>query len=173
MLNIKKRKNQKGTTLVEFMMVIGLISVVVTTAIMTYGKVKTSSDVNQTYSDVNTIVSQTRNLFLQQGSYTGLDENYLEKSDVFPDNMVKPDGSIASIWGPVTAAPANAGGYPSDSFQLTYDNIPSNICNNLGSKMIGMYYQMNVESSTDVSDVVSLNSACGDDTEVSMVIWAK
>lgn len=64
-----KKSKQKGFTLLELLLVVGIAAILIVAGITTYNLVNKSNQINETTRLVNTILDQTRRLFGSSNNY--------------------------------------------------------------------------------------------------------
>lgn len=131
---IKNKKSKKGFSLLELLLVLGIIAALVVAAFIVYPKVQASQRAEAESSNIAAIQAGVKSLYAASPSYTGLTTQVGVQANVFPDNMLSGSGSDATpinvFKGEVTLAAAATG--PSktagSSFTITYNSVPANEC---------------------------------------------
>ena len=160
-------KKDKGSSLVEFMMYLGLGAMVIILAVNWYRQAKLTSDVTTTVQNLGVLTSNVRNSFVQQGTYEGLSNMIVLSSNGVPEGMRVPneDSIIRSNFATdgVDITPLNVGGVDNDGFSITFKSIPARACNELVQKTYRTYFQVQVggETITPSSLVSDIQTACG------------
>ncbi|EIC2930321.1 prepilin-type N-terminal cleavage/methylation domain-containing protein, partial [Salmonella enterica] len=129
-----KRKSKKGFSLLELLLVLGIIAALVVAAFIVYPKVQASQRAQAESNNIATIQAGVKALYTSASSFTGLTNTVAVQAKIFPDNMLSGTGNAAkpinTFKGNVTLAAAATG--PSSaagsSFTITYDNVPAAEC---------------------------------------------
>lgn len=124
-----KRKNQKGFTLVELMMVIAVIGVIGLGAVIVFGKAMSKQRVNAEIQTLSEVTSAIQKYYFSKANFGGLSNTIAVSYKLVPDDMiVSAPATIGNRWaGSVTIAPATVSG-ANDSFSYTTTLVPSKEC---------------------------------------------
>ncbi len=134
----------KAFTLVELLLVVGVISLGSVVAYITLPKVQATTRANREATNINTITAGVKNLYTGLNSYSSLGANdnsgnqILINAKAVPDNMIEiyPDGAITGNlingFGGQVKVTADMIGTIS-VFKLRYDGVPDAECNKLAS----------------------------------------
>ena len=144
---------QKGFSLVEIMLVLGLVAVFIGVVFMTYSKVKSNSDVNTEVQNITAIQGGIHRLYASQSNFTGLSNAVIIAANI-PANTTFTPGSttITNRWGgSVVAAPSAA---PATTYTITTDTVPQTECTDLASELAGNFRQVSING-TVVKDMVA------------------
>ncbi|MEZ9709241.1 type 4 pilus major pilin [Vibrio breoganii] len=164
-MNFKNKIHQVGATLLEVVMVLGFVSLFAVGAITYYNTANTSSQLTTEVKNANTLTTSIRNMFNTQGNYTGLANDVILRSATFPENMrnsATDYTNIKSVWNNtgVTVTPFSfPGGSPDDGFDITYTDVPGNMCADFVGQ-IYRYYREVVIGSTTVSGTAQIATTC-------------
>lgn len=142
------RHPQKGFSLIEMLLVLGVLAVLLIAAFVVYPKVRDASIVNTEVSNIRAIQAATRNLYINKGFYTGLDVNVANQARIFPESMnggkYTTNTPIKSSWGgevilwprPNVLTPTGNTGFHY-TFGISYQYVPPSICPSLISGIAG------------------------------------
>lgn len=155
--------SKKGFSLIEMLLVLGVLAVLLIAAFVIYPKVRDQSQARNEATNILAIQTNVRNLYANKGgNYTGLgdglgasDNGISNQARVFPPTMNGGDYSkeakITSSWGanvvvwkrpqvttPLGTIPANR------SFGILYANIPPGVCVNLLPALSGSFHSVTV-----------------------------
>lgn len=164
--NTNKNK-QKGASLVEFMMYLGLAALVIVAAVNWYRQSKLTSDVTATIQNLGVLTANIRNSFAQQGTYEGLANTIVLSSNGVPESMRVPGDQnlIRSNFSTdgVDIVPRNVGGVDDDGFGLTFKDVPVRACNELVQKTYRNYFQIDVNGTiiNPSNNIADIQAACG------------
>ncbi|EQC2856510.1 type IV pilus major subunit protein BfpA [Salmonella enterica] len=173
-----KRKSKKGFSLLELLLVLGIIAALVVAAFIVYPKVQASQRAQAESNNIATI--QAGVLYTSASSFTGLTNTVAVQAKIFPDNMLSGTGNAAkpinAFKGNVTLAAAATG--PSSaagsSFTITYDNVPAAECVKITTAAAGNFYTAKVGSKVvkaadGTLDVAATAAACNNATSNTLV----
>ena len=169
MEQIIAKSRQKGSSLVEFMMYLGLGALVIVLAVNWYRQAKLTSDVTATIQNIGVLTTGIRNAFAQQGTYEGLTNTIVLSSNGVPEGMRVPNDSslIRSSFATdgVDITPENVGGVDDDGFGILFKEVPLRACNELVNKTFRTYFKLEIDGTeiTPNSTVADIQGACGFD----------
>lgn len=180
MILLKNRKSKKGFSLLELLLVLGIIAALVVAAFIVYPKVQASQRAQAESNNIATIQAGVKALYTSASSFTGLTNSVAVQAKIFPDNMLSGSGTAAkpinAFKGNVTLVAANTG--PSSaagsSFTITYDNVPAAECVKITTAAAGNFYTTRVGSRTvkasdGTLDVAAAAEACNNATSNTLV----
>ncbi len=170
-----KRKSKKGFSLLELLLVLGIIAALVVAAFIVYPKVQASQR-----AQAATIQAGVKALYTSASSFTGLTNTVAVQAKIFPDNMLSGSGTAArpinSFKGNVTltatsTGPSSAAG---SSFTITYNNVPAAECVKIATAAAGNFYITMVGTTVvkpagGILDVAATAAACNNATSNSLV----
>jgi len=162
-----RTKKERGASLVEFMMYLGLAAMVIILAVNWYRQAKLTSDVATTVQNLGVLTSNIRNSFAQQGTYEGLTNTIILSSNGVPEGMRVPadESLIRSNFATdgVDITPENVGGVDDDGFGILFKEIPARACNELLQKTYRTYFNIDVGGTiiTPSQNVADIQAACG------------
>jgi prepilin-type N-terminal cleavage/methylation domain-containing protein len=169
---LKNRKSKKGFSLLELLLVLGIIAALVVAAFIVYPKVQASQRAQAESNNIATIQAGVKALYTSASSFTGLTNSVAVQAKIFPDNMLSGSGSSATpinaFKGNVVVASADTG--PSaatgSSFTITYSNVPAAECTKIITAAAGNFYTAgvgtagNVKAAGGVLDVAETATQC-------------
>lgn len=160
---LKAVQKNKGFTLIEILIVIGIIAVMTIGIFIAYTKVQAGSQANNESRNVSTIVAGIRNLYASQGNYNdGAMLTTVIKGNIIPESMLNtgnPSTATAinnSFGGTVTLTPANLGTGTNNAFDVKYDNVPASVCSKFVTESVGVAQKIQV-AGTSVKDSTTGN----------------
>ena len=178
---LKNKKSKKGFSLLELLLVLGIIAALVVAAFIVYPKVQASQRSQAESNNIATIQAGVKALYTSASSFTGLNNSVAVQAKIFPDNMLSGSGNSATpinaFKGAVTLASANTG--PSSaagsSFTITYANVPAAECTKIMTATAGNFYIAQVGSTTvkpagGTLDVAATAGACSDANSNTLVL---
>ncbi|EFH5818647.1 pilus assembly protein, partial [Escherichia coli] len=154
---LKRKKAEKGLSLIEASMVLALSAIVVSGVMFYYQSASDSNKTQNTVSEVMSVMSAINGLYVGQSSYTGLSDSVLYNSSAVPANYKGTSGIINNPFGGRLHVAPNtnqAGGYA-----LLLDGVPQSSCVNIASMNLGTSLQgvgVKVSSMTQGTSSVSL-----------------
>lgn len=137
--NLRKKKAEKGLSLIEASMVLALSAIVVSGVMFYYQSASDSNKTQNTVSQVMSVMSAINGLYVGQASYTGLSDQVLYNSSAVPANYKGTSGVINNPFGGrLHVVPNNsaAGGYA-----ILLDGVPQSSCVNIASMNLGTSLQ--------------------------------
>ncbi|HEI8485815.1 TPA: prepilin-type N-terminal cleavage/methylation domain-containing protein [Morganella morganii] len=170
---IKNKKSKKGFSLLELLLVLGIIAALVVAAFIVYPKVQASQRAQAESNNIATIQAGVKALFTSASSFTGLTNSVAVQAKIFPDNMLSGSGSAAkpinAFKGNVTLAADKTGpsGADGSSFTITYENVPASECTKIITAAAGNFYIAQVGDATvkeagGTLNVAATAAACSD-----------
>lgn len=154
---LKRKKAEKGLSLIEASMVLALSAIVVSGVMFYYQSASDSNKTQNTVSEVMSVMSAINGLYVGQSSYTGLSDSVLYNSSAVPANYKGTSGIINNPFGGrlhVAPNTGSAGGYA-----LLLDGVPQSSCVNIASMNLGTSLQgvgVKVSSMTQGTSSVNL-----------------
>lgn len=108
MILLKKRKSKKGFSLLELLLVLGIVAALVVAAFIVYPKVQASQRAQAESNNIATIQAGVKALYTSASSFTGLTNTVAVQAKIFPDNMLSGTGNTAK---PINAFKGNVTSY--------------------------------------------------------------
>lgn len=157
--------NKRGFSLLELLLVMGIIAALIIGAFMIYPKVKASQNVSNESKNLSSLVAGIKSLYKGKADYEGLNNDVVLNSKIVPDNMIS-DGRIVNVWG---------GDVTIDTFKtffrINYKNMQTRECMDLASSQYtitryidfgGIYYfDTSMPSFSIDGNMAKLADACG------------
>lgn len=164
-LNQKKKKFEKGLSLIESAMVLALAATV-TAGVMFY--YQSASDSNKSQGAISLVMSATsaiNGLYIGQAGYTGLASDVLINSSSIPDTYKDTTKKTISnpFGGTLTPAAADSGN-SSFGYSLTLDGLPKSACISLATLNLGTSakgYGVGISTPGSQSNFMSTISSSG------------
>jgi len=129
-LNAKKRK-ARGVTLVEVMMVLGVMAFLLGLVMLVAALVNGTNKSNQFIEEITTLVDVTNQLTQGQNDLSGLSEADLAKSGLIPTRWTDGSTQLFSPFGSQITVKGSAAGQGTDNlttYTITAQNIPQTAC---------------------------------------------
>lgn len=140
--------NRKGFSILELLLVMGIVSALIVAAFIIFPKVDASVKSNRELKNLATIKANIDALYTGKSDYTGLNTISLAQSNVFPDDMIsKSNPTISGSNGKLIYLPMNAWGgnvtvtmYNTvNYYQITYYNVPVDACIKMTQAAVQMF----------------------------------
>lgn len=160
-------RNKKGFSLLELLLVLGIIAALVVGAFIVYPKVQASQRAEAESKNIATIQAGVKALYTSASSYSGLTNTVATNAKIFPDNMLNGTSVINVFKGNVTLATSteSPSGVANSAFTITYANIPAAECTKIIAAAAGNFYVAKVGTTTvkaagSILDVAATTTAC-------------
>ncbi len=145
------RNNAKGFSLIELLLVLGVLAILLVAAFVVYPQVRDRNQANTEVSNLTSTKANINNLYASKGgNYTGLTTDIANQARVFPasmnNNTFDAGQEITTAWGGgvqlgVTNSPA---GGANRAFTVTYATVPQGVCLGLVSGAAGNFADITV-----------------------------
>lgn len=144
---IKKAK-KKGIGLVEITLGVGIMAVLVGTAVLLFQNANTGRKIAQLQTQLGVVQAAVRSAYSGQSTYSGLSEASLISQ--LPSSMVSGSNLVHIFGGSISVNPADAGGGTNSGFSVSISNIPQAACSPIASTDMGkaVYSELVSGSST-------------------------
>lgn len=162
------QRNQGGFSLVEILLVLGIIAILAIAAFIIFPQVQSSNRANSELTNITTIAAGTKNLFGSTRDYFTATTGVVNQARIFPPSMnggvFTATADVQSSWNAdVDVAPADCAGgavptaAPARCFSITYAAVPSEVCSKLVPGLIQNFERVTVNSVavTTPADVVT------------------
>lgn len=156
---------QRGLTLVEAVMVLGVSSMVLAGIIVFYNMASMSSKINSTTNQIAELNGIIHNVYTAAANYSTLNNTAMIDSETIPASMVEGSNIIHKFKNTITLSSANYNGGNNNTYYITLDGLPNQACNNIavtdfGRLLVGL--RVNSSDITIPATVATINSACED-----------
>ncbi|MBA0213283.1 type 4 pilus major pilin [Pectobacterium brasiliense] len=134
MMLLKNRKYRKGFSLLELLLVLGIVAGLVVSAFIVYPKVQAAQRVEMESKNIAAIQAGVKALYASAPDYSGLNNTVALNASIFPDSMLSSERDerkvVNSFKGDVelTVGLTSPGGIPDSTFSITYYGVPSAEC---------------------------------------------
>lgn len=139
-----RARRQKGFSLIEILLVLGVIAILAIAAFVIYPSVRNRSQANSEVQNLNSIKASINTLYSASGgNYRTLTAGIANQARVFPSSMngsnFSASAPIVSSWGgsvslvvntaATTTTQTPGGSIPANrSFSITYADVPAAVC---------------------------------------------
>ena len=179
-LNLNK-KNKKGFTLIEILLVVGFIALASVGVYTIYNKVQISNQANVESRSIDLIRAGIKSLYGSKTVFTGLNNTVVNQGRITPESMRDPAnlGNIVNVFGgTVDVGPTTlgTGGTANNAFFIHYTAVPAAVCIKLASAAGAQFDQVSIGGATPGAgviiktygvndiDVVNITAECNKDT---------
>jgi type II secretory pathway pseudopilin PulG len=139
-----RARKQRGFTLVEYVLVVGLMIAVAILVFVYSSGAKVSARVNQEMATIGTAAGRIRNLFASHGGYAGISTAVLIGAKAFPSTSITGTVVNNTFGGTITVAPATLGGAPNAGYSWTMTAVPQAECIDLLTAVDNLFVEMRV-----------------------------
>lgn len=143
---------RRGVTLVEALMVIGVLAVLMGLAMLIAVLVRSSQLVSQTAIEVATIATESQRINQDDPRMNGFSAKTLALSGLLPDRWVQGEGLISPYGTEVEVWPDNDESYGSAMIDIQLYDIPRNACTRLPSMLAGQVTYMKINGTIIIED---------------------
>ncbi len=156
-------RRQQGFSLIEILLVIGIIAVLALAAFLIFPSVQASQRANAEQNNIMTIAAGVKQMF--NGKYTNISTLNVVQGKLAPANMVDTAGTaLVSAWGgAVTVAESAGSGVAGSRFTITYAEVPAAVCLKLAPGLIGNFESVSV-GGTAVTTPANIIAQCNSGT---------
>ena len=175
------QRNQGGFSLVEILLVLGIIAILAIAAFIIFPQVQSSNRANSELTNITTIAAGVKNLFGSTRDYQDVTTGVVNQARVFPPSMNGNQFGVAdpiqSSWNsdvdvnPIncdgTAAPG--GGAAARCFEIAYTAVPSEVCSKLVPGLIQNFELVRVGGNPVTTPAEVVTECAGADPTVSFV----
>lgn len=162
------QRNQGGFSLVEILLVLGIIAILAIAAFIIFPQVQASNRANTEQSNITTIAAGVKNLYGATRNYSSVTNGVVNTARIFPPTM---NGGVFGSTTPITSSWSEtvtvAPGPSTDLFTITYAAMPTEVCTKLVPGLVQNFEAVTVGSTplTD-NDPADIITACQGDPAV-------
>lgn len=139
-------KRQAGFSLIELLLVIGLIAIMVVAAFFVYPQVRDRNYVNLENQRLLQVAAVLKNLYVGKGVYTGLTTDVANQARAFSkeanEGNYAAGQEIRHIWGGRMSVAPNANPAFMD---ITYEGVPSDACQKLSTGVAANFKVVSID----------------------------
>lgn len=118
---INKNGNVRGLTLIESLVVVGILLGIVAVALTLYGTVRDKLNVKNESENISYMFSQVRDLYSDEVTEGSLNLGVAIDAGIIPTKMNVSGTTVYNTWG----GEINLEGIGDNGFELTYEKVPS------------------------------------------------
>ena len=160
------KMNQKGATLLELVMAVGIIAIIAIAAISFFNNASEATKSNELTRNIGALTGSIRNQYSGQGDYNGITPLAVKKGTAFPSSMdadrtTADDVEIQTPWldDAVTILPENLN-FTDDGFSLDIAGLPDGACTDVATRLFFEYDSVEVPSGSPVASPTAAAEAC-------------
>jgi type II secretory pathway pseudopilin PulG len=126
-------RRRKGATLFEVLLVLLAIAGIIAAATLVFSQTSSRQKLNDAQTQLNTLISGTRQYFAGFGTYAGLDNAVAINAGIVPRSMIPTPGqpNLRNPWSGEVRLESTQVNAPDDAFTITFRGLPNEICRNL------------------------------------------
>lgn len=163
----------KGFSMLELLLVLGIIAGLIVSAFIIYPKVKNAQYIDIESKHISQIYAAVKSTYSGKSDYAGLSTTVIARpAQFFPDDMLtnKITWGI-SAWGGyvvVDAVSDSPSKTSNSAFAITYSDVPSDICVRLISAVQNSFYNIYVANKKGISEknIGTLVKSNGDELDL-------
>lgn len=165
---------QKGFSLLEVLIVIGLVAILAVVTLNYYNKANAGANVQRVTTDLMAITSAVRDYAGHRPAYTSVTVENLIKTDKLASSLVNEDGDalVNQFGGDITVTGA------ATTFDVAYTLVPTNECNSIVTAVAPNFNVIEVGTTTVKAnpsaqvDPAALATACATTPPVTVTFTA-
>lgn len=156
---MRKEKNQRGYTMTELMLVLGVGAMILGGAYAGYNAVSSDASYQQTTTSALHLASGVKNLWGTTGSYTGLTTTKVINANLVPKPLTSNTTRIFHPYGDQVSFSllSTSGAATTVNYLITFSNIPKGFCLTLAPALDAVAFDIRI-GGTDATDAVKTTS---------------
>lgn len=166
-------EKQRGVTLLELTMAIGIIAIIVVGAIAFFNSANESNRSLTASRNISALAASIRNQYAAQGDYANIENLAVKLGNAFPRDMNGgPGDEIAHPWrnDGITVSPFTIL-FADDAFSIQLDDVPQGACVDIGSKLFNDFDDVDIGG--PVLEVLDVANGCADPVSNTMIFTAR
>ena len=162
MKNNMNHKLNQGFSLLELLLVLGVIAALAIAAFIVYPSVQASNQAQSEVSNLNTVRANILQSY-NRGIFTGLDNDAINTARGVPPawngGVTTAGTALNDIWGgAITVVPVDGGGGTDNFVSITMDDVPTNACLKFVPALVTNFPIVQADS----VDIFNANGIAGD-----------
>lgn len=177
--NLANKSSQQGYTLIETLLVIGILALVIGSVVGLALSTSASQTARSEAQIIDSGANKLKTIYSSRADFSGLDTSVAQQLEVWPDSMGDPainqfGGAVEVQSPPVSAKGTNAATAGDRQFQIDWEGVSGDACAELASAQtsaIGVEVAGNTVFNRGVSqlDVATISTQCDDGVTVSFI----
>lgn len=159
------RQKQRGVTLIELVVVIGIAALIVVTAMSFFSSASDSNKIKDEVANIGTLNANINRLYTSATDYSNISIDLLRQAGAVPKNMIK-GTTVQNKWGgAVTIAAAGTG---NSRYDLTYANVPGEACTQMVAAVYAAFEKVTIKgtvvhdpNNNTIANPATIAPACG------------
>lgn len=142
---MKTFSSSRGFSLIELLLVLGVLAILLVAAFVIYPQVQSSSRANQESQNFTAMAAKISSLYATGSRFEGLNNTLGMNARIFPDTMregVTDPAQVRGVWGLVTLNGVPEYNYT--QYWVTYEDVPSADCVKFANAIVGGVEALNV-----------------------------
>jgi prepilin-type N-terminal cleavage/methylation domain-containing protein len=142
--------NQRGFSLIEILLVLGVLALLLVAAFLTFPQVRDRNYVNIENQRLMQTVAVVKNLYVAKGNYVGLTTDVANQARAFATEAnqgnYQPGQEIRNLWGGLIELQPNAGN--PKFMDISYGAVPPDACQKLATGVARNFKELQVAGAT-------------------------
>lgn len=163
-------KRQKGMTLIELLLVIGIGALFIAGSFMLFGNASDKDKARTMIQQYGSLQAAVHGIYSGAPNYSGLTSLGVAQSKALPPSMVSNGTDITYPWGIITLAPV----FSNTQWSATYpaNTIPTAVCVQFASSILRSVRSVTIGGSsvTDANGIITACNANGGETAGAIVV---
>lgn len=164
MHSLPNQKQQRGFSLVELLLVLGVLAILLVAAFVVFPQVRDRNQANAEVTNLTTIKAGITNLYASKGgNYTGLATGVVNQARIFPSSMnggvYTSSAVIRASWGGAVTVDAVGTAPNQRQFSITMNEVPAGVCLGLVSGAASNFDQITVGGTGVITDSATIPAA--------------
>lgn len=176
------QKSKNGFSLLELLLVLGIIAALIVAAFIVFPKVQSEQRANQTIQDIAAIDASIKSLYASKAGYDGISTKVLINANVFPDTMTTTvEGQAYNIFkGRINVSEVTNLSRP--AYQISFYGIPPTECSKIVSGLWGRFFQIEIISGSGMNvksydgqtmKLSTITKQCNNSDSATLMFWGR
>lgn len=177
-----KKLKYSGFTLIEILLVVGLIAISALLAFVVYPKARATSRANIEITTINTLLYGIKNLFVGNNNFAGLNHSLLINSKILPDKILVGNNSnllVNGFGGEIiieTLTLTSINSLSDNSFRITWQSVPEVECIKIATGVANNFMMLNINgnqiksSIEETSNPVDIVNSCNQNDNNTLIM---